>query len=425
MPFFYSTQLKSQTLDPVSSIPNQKVEFRLAEDTAYYPNMRIANLGSHGASSHQHNPIAGVYACIKHIRLLSNGVELDAMRHANRYLAFKNINDTNERNRAVNRAVAKHSLGYEVKPTDHQVSASTVFATGTSADEVNQGHIDLRKALPLMEQMPVIDTAVFKNCVIQVEFESRADVLITRDNVPQTVNAPILIAEEITSPSLRKSLTSSFQGAVYNKIEHDVFIVPDNSAQVAGGVGDKDEQNVVQRLNAFDDKYVSRILMSKCFADKSKYVAGNIVLGFGQFGSLAPHKEAINVRLNGANVFPQHLDKPSTRDMLLYDTFGKVNLPPYGSVECVGSDAPSGNSVNTQGVPTLEANKQSSLVGNTAFFGMGLNAKVSDLTIDYKRTSLNNALADDKSADAMEVHVYAEVRKSLSLKNGGYNIAYL
>ena len=347
------------------------------------------------------------------------------MRHANRYLAFKNLNDTNERNRAVNRAVVKHSLGYEVKPTNHQVSASTVSATGTSADEVNQGHLDLRKALPLMEQLPLIDTAVFKNCVIQVEFESRADVLITRDNVPQTVNAPILIAEEITSPSLRKSLTSSFQGAVYNKIEHDVFIVPDNSAQVAGAVGDKNEQNIVQRLNAFDDKYVSRILMSKCFADKSKYLDTNTVKGFGQFGSLAPHREAINVRLNGANVFPQHLDKASTRDMLLYDTFGKMNLPPYGSVECVGSDAPSGNSVNTQGVSTLEANKQSSLVGNTSFFGMGLNAKVSDLTIDYKRTSLNNALPDDKSADAMEVHVYAEVRKSLSLRNGGYNIAYL
>lgn len=44
MPFFYSTNLKTQPIDPISDINNQKIEFRFAEDTAYYPNIRLYNL---------------------------------------------------------------------------------------------------------------------------------------------------------------------------------------------------------------------------------------------------------------------------------------------------------------------------------------------------------------------------------------------
>ena len=113
MPFFYSTDLKSQTLDPSSDITNTKTTFRFAEDTAYYPNLRLANVGSHGSVAHTYNRVAGVYGCIKHIRLVSNGVELDSMRFANRYLAWRNLTNTNRANASVNRKLVKHNLGFE------------------------------------------------------------------------------------------------------------------------------------------------------------------------------------------------------------------------------------------------------------------------------------------------------------------------
>ena len=50
MPFFYSTDLKSQTIDPSSDITNQKCTFRFSDDTAYYPSLRLGNLGSFGGT---------------------------------------------------------------------------------------------------------------------------------------------------------------------------------------------------------------------------------------------------------------------------------------------------------------------------------------------------------------------------------------
>ena len=167
MPFFYSTDLKSQTLDPASDITNQKCTFRFSDDTAYYPSLRLANLGSFGSVAHSYNTIAGVLGAIKHVRLTSNGVELDAMRFANRYLAFKNLVASNRENISVNRELLKHQVGYVVLPTSHKVVAShdaTDFA-GTARDESKLGHLDLKRCLPFLENVPILDTAVLKNLV--------------------------------------------------------------------------------------------------------------------------------------------------------------------------------------------------------------------------------------------------------------------
>jgi len=430
MPFFYSTDLKSQTLDPASDITNQKCTFRFNDDTAYYPNLRLANLGSFGSVAHSYNAIAGVLGAIRHIRLTSNGVELDSMRFANRYLAFRNLVASNRENISVNRELLKHQVGYVVNPTGHNVSPNhgTADYTGTVRDESKLGHLDLRRCLPLLESMPIIDTAVFKNLVLEIEWEKSGANLIAVDNVAQTIATPMLIAEEIVSQKLRQSLTSGFTGAVWNKIEHDVINIPALvKATVVNGAGDQHEQNVVQQLNAFDDKFVSRLVLMKSYSTKSKYVDTNVVQGFGDFGSLVPHKEEIQIKKNGANMFPKPISKSSTKDMLLYDTFGKVNLPPYGSQESVGADVDGATQQNLSGaVPPKDANnKQRCLTGGAGFFGCSVNDKIGQLALDFSRTCLNNATATDPSADGLDIHAYAECRKALTIgSNGQFNVSY-
>ena len=429
MPFFYSTDLKQQTLDPTSDITNQKCVFRFADDTAYYPNLRLSNLGSFGGVSHTYNRIAGVYGAIKHIRLVSNGVELDAMRFANRYLAWRNLLNSNRDNESVMRKLAKHQLGFQIQPTGHAVDAGLSGAentTGTARDEAKLGHLDLRLCLPLLENMPVLDTAVFKNLQLEIEWETDARRLVVVDNVAQTVQTPLLIAEEITSPQLRQSLTKGFTGAVYNKIEHDVINVAEVTAGIAGA-GDRNEVNSVQQLNAFDDKFVSRIVFMKSFSDKAKYVDTNVVQGFGDFGSLVPHKEKLQLKLNGANVFPQPLENPTTKAMITFDAWGKVNLPPYAMFESVGADTDGNAQANLSGaVPPKDANnKQRGLTGAGGFFGCALNAKVGSLSLDFTRTAMNNATASAPDHDALDIHAYAECRKAIQINsNGSYNISY-
>tara|TARA_R110001592_G_scaffold67322_5_gene206428 strand:- start:6705 stop:7997 length:1293 start_codon:yes stop_codon:yes gene_type:complete len=429
MPFFYSTDLKSQTLDPSSDITNTKTTFRFAEDTAYYPNLRLANVGSHGSVAHTYNRVAGVYGCIKHIRLVSNGVELDSMRFANRYLAWRNLTNTNRANASVNRKLVKHNLGFEIQPTGHAVSAGLSGAenqTSTSANsEANLGHIQLSLCLPLLENMPVIDTAVMKNLVLEIEWERDARNLVVVDNVAQTIDTPVLIAEEIVSPKLRQSLTSGFTGAVWNKVEHDVV----NIATITdpAGAGDTTEVNSVQQFNAFDDKFVSRVIIMKAYSDKAKYVASNVVQGFGDFGSLIPHKEKIQLKINGANMFPQPLEHPTTKAMITYDAWGKVNVPPYAIFESVGADKDGTAQANLSGAsPPASANtKARGLTGAGGFFGCSLNQKIGQLSLDYTRTAMNNATATDPSCDALDIHAYAECRKALQINsNGTFVVSY-
>tara|TARA_R100000734_G_scaffold18264_1_gene15022 strand:+ start:1943 stop:3235 length:1293 start_codon:yes stop_codon:yes gene_type:complete len=429
MPFFYSTDLKSQTLDPASDITNQKCTFRFADDTAYYPNLRLANLGSFGGVDHEYNAIAGCYGAIRHIRLVSNGVELDAMRFANRYLAWRNLLNTNRDNSSVNRKLTKNQLGFQIQPTGHEVSAGRSGAensTGTTRDESKLGHLDLRLCLPLLENMPVIDTAVFKNLILEIEWERDTKRLITRDNVAQTIQTPLLIAEEITSPTLRQSLTKGFTGSIWNKVEHDVINIAEINTGIAAA-GDTNEVNSVQQLNAFDDKFVSRLVLMKTYSDKSKYVNANIIDGFGDFGSLAPHKEKIQLKVNGANVFPQPLEHPSTKAMITFDAWGKVNLPPYAMNESVGADRDGQAQANLSGaVPPKDANnKQRGLVGNGGFFGCSLNTKIGNLSLDYTRTGMNNGTATAPDHDALDVHAYAECRKALQINsNGSFVVSY-
>lgn len=429
MPFFYSTDLKQQTIDPASDITNQKCSFRFADDTAYYPNIRLANLGSFGSVSHEYNSVAGVYGAIRHIRLVSNGVELDAMRFANRYLAWKNLLNTNRDNESVMRKLAKNQLGFQIQPTGHAVSSGLSGAentTGTSRDESKLGHLDLRICLPLLENIPVIDTSVFKNLVLEIEWETDARRLITRDNVAQTVQTPLLLAEEIVSQQLRTSLTKGFTGSIWNKVEHDVINVSEITTGISGA-GDTNQVNTVHQMNAFDDKFLTRIVMMKTFSDKSKYVSSNTISGFGDFGSLVPHKEKIQLKLNGANVFPQALEHPATKAMMTYDAWGKVNIPPYAMTESVGADVDGSAQLNLSGaVPPADANnKARGLTGSGGFFGCSLNTKVGQLSLDYSRTGMNNATAAAPDHDSLDIHVYGECRKALQVNsNGSFIISY-
>ena len=433
MPFFYSTDLKSLTIDPSSEIVNNKVQFRLADDTAYYPNLRLANLGSIGNPAHTYNRIAGVYGCIKHVRLTSNGIELDAMRFANRYLAFKNLLNNNEDNASVMRKLAKHQVGFEIQPTNHIVSAGRVGAENTNAtafDESKLGHLDLRACLPLLENMPVLDTAVFKNCILEIEFEKDARRIVVVDNVAQTIQTPLLIAEEITNPQLRQSLSKNFTGAVYNKIEHDVANVP--ALADPAGAGDTTEQSVSLQLNSFDNKFLSRIVLMKTYNDKSKYVnsrgtGANVVEGFGDFGSLVPHKEKIQVKLNGANIFPQPIESPNQKLMMINDNWGRLNVPPYGHLESVGADVDGAAQENLQGaVAGLDANnKGRGVVGGTGFFGCAVNAKVGSLSVQFERTAVNNGLTAAADQNALDVHAYGECRKAIAVNaDGSFVVSY-
>ena len=439
----YSRNIRTRDLDPANNIPNQLVTFRLPEG-AYYPNLRLANIGVIQTGNHHYNRIAGVYSVIKHVRLTVNGQELDSLRFANRYLAWSNMNNSNEDNLCINKMLNKNNLGYDVTVTN---SNGTAAANGkefipvrdqrvaAARDDASLGHLDLRKCLPLLENIPYLDSDLMGgNIQLTVEFESSA-VPVTVDNANAvSVQSPVLLVDEIINDETRKALRAQTQGVIFSKIEHDVVQVPEASARPATTEAPI-PQSVSLKVNSFDDKFVNRIICMKSYVDKSKYIQGTEVIGLGDFGSLSVFREKWNFRLNGALVFPTGINSRSARAMMLSDAWGKVNYIPYGNMQSVGLDEIE-DKVSTithkDNVPfKLSATEHGMYVGTMDYCGFTLNERVNELNIDFARETVERFGAftahgaGDPAFDALEIHVYAECRKSINFSNGQMNIAYI
>ena len=50
--------------------------------------------------------------------------------------------------------------------------------TDVDNDEPNLGHLDLRRLLPILNVIPVLDTSVFKNLSVVVEYETDASKIV-------------------------------------------------------------------------------------------------------------------------------------------------------------------------------------------------------------------------------------------------------
>ena len=98
----YSTSLKASYFDPRVDISGTTCEFRLDAQTAYMPNLRIANLGFTMGAEHSTAQLVGFYGIVKNIRLMDGNVELSVLRNANRYLSWNSVLDTNQNNLCVN-----------------------------------------------------------------------------------------------------------------------------------------------------------------------------------------------------------------------------------------------------------------------------------------------------------------------------------
>jgi len=434
----YSGNITSDLIDPTTNVANKLVEFKLNSNTGYYNNLRIANLGVKVAGK-AYNRIAGCYGVIRNIYLYDGRRELDSLREANRYLAFANLLYSNEVNQSQRHKLTKSNIGYsiddskvikQINTTDRngQAQDSTV-ATSDAGDETRLGYLDLRQALPLLSNMLYLSTDTFKNLRIVIEFEDNRAKVLSNNATAFTVPQPVLIADEIQDAGMRAKLSKEMKGAVWNCIEHDMVQVP---AQLSIN-GDADtkatEQEVSKKIDGFNNKNVSRVVVMKARVDHAQHVVTNNVQGYGDLGSMAMHKEKFQVRLNGKTLFAGNdgIESEAYKQYLLSMTYGNVNMAPYDNMECVGSDSPVANSVHKTGVRGLVTNKQASEVGQSNYIGFSIEDKVQDLQVTYKRTNVKytNGTANQPLNAGLNLHVFAEVRKQITISGDNYQVNYI
>ena len=435
----YSGNIVSDLIDPNTNVQNRKVEFKLNPHSGYYNNLRVANLGVRVAGKN-YDQLAGVYGVLKNIYLYDGRRELDSLREANRYLGFTNLLYPNEVNQSQRHKLVKHNIGYSIDDSKkiqqrfqldlNGGAEDQTTANNNEGDSTRLGYLDLRQALPLLQNMIYLDTdQTFKNLKVVIEFETKIEKVLTNNANAFNVEAPILIADEILDPNMRMKLAKEMTGAVWNCIEHDQFQVAGNLSVNADADTRAVEQTTNKKVDGFNNKQVSRVVIMKERTDQANLINANNVVGFGQLSSVAQHKEKVQVVLNGKPLFAGNdgIENEGYKAQLLSMTFGNINLAPYDNLECIGSDSPVANSVHKTGVRPLVANKQSNETGGLNYIGFSIEDKINDLQVTYKRTNVKytNGEANQPLNAPLNIHLYAEVRKQITISGGNYQINYV
>lgn len=425
MAMYSSGNVKTDYIDPHVNIQGKRTEFHLNPESGYYSNLRIVNLGANIAAK-SFNKLAGVYSLVKHAYLYDGKKEIDSMRFANRYLAFTNCLNSNDVNVSVNRKLVQHAVGYEltgIKLVQPNLRDGTNDGTSALAEKAD-GILDCRKLFPILNGLLYLDTSMMKNLRVVIEWESNSQTVLDETGVAYTVVDPILVADEVMDMGTRNQLAKAQGGVAYNAIEHDAWNVAVDRSAGGDAANLAEEKSQSNKIEGFNNKYVSRVLISKAFSNKANYESP--VLGFGDLGSVVMHKEKLQCRVNGQNLFSgDGIEHEGFKAKLLSMAYNQVNIPPYANLESVGTDDINGNSVHQGGTLGIVGNKQDQRTGTANWIGFSLEDRIKDLNFTYKRTKVKDTRGVQKNNEGLDIHIYCEVQKTFNKSGMDYEIKYV
>ena len=459
----FSSSLRTTIIDPQFHSEN-RCEFRLENrGQAYMPTLRLGNLGLQktGATPNEYQWGAGVASVISRIRLMDGNEELDSLRNVAQWMTFKNALKSNSQNTSVFNNLGGDSQGWIYGETGELLEAHTKqvrFGGGAVT-----GSLDLREVFPFLNSVSHLSTTLFKNLRVVIEYvpDGSTQLLVNSQTDPDltglTKVTPILICDEITDDALASALDRKMTGASWVAIEHDLANVAQPAGFAAADTPDRTtlvNQRVQLRMNGFQNKAVSRIMVAKCYEDTSKTgpnvnQAGGIgpheVKALGGYGSKALLKETFNVRLNGRNVLAgEGLVSPAQQTMMLSDTWGALDMCPFQNQQSVGLDTvynnyaatpvgPENVTGITETVPSVKSTapgagqpQHGPWISNSAWIGVPIQDRVTDLQLDFGRTCTysDGTVSSAGNFLPINLHVFAEVSKAMTVSGGSYRVFY-
>jgi len=457
----YSQSLKSQVFEPRVDTAT-RTEFRLDKDAVYLGNFKL-QVGCAGSAADMFNKAAGGAGLIRRISLYDGATLLDECREANRYLSWFNQGGPNDNNRYVSQELVRHEIGFS--QTDDRIVTGQ-SATGTKVIRINTDsdllqektdcYLDLRVCLPFLNAIGVIDTALFDNLRLLIEYEDlssvagRAKVLVKNTATTLAKRRPLLVVDEVKEAGLKQKTRSQVKPFQWNVYEHDLVQIPEIvAAQV--GASESASVDTVQStsrvIDGFRNKYVSRMVMMKAYSNKNfnlvlNQAQGTVVRGVGDYASNAQHKEKVQLVVNGRQLFTgKGLEGAAQIADAHADAWGNYNIMPFTHQENVGMDttgSSDGARHNCFGVAGTEASSPENdsretrggavRVGQHSFIGIKVEDRLTgQLQLKYERSaSLDaNAAAYTPTGAGLDLHVYAEIPKKFDLSGGKYSISYV
>lgn len=420
-----STRLEIK--DPQINQSKRFTEIKLDDvDTVYLSSsLKLVNVGYVANPQTAYNDLAGVLGSVRRMTLYDGKQVLAQQDEFNRWNAFKNTLHENSENESKRSHLMHNKMGFRVRKHDTtqfpQVKNGDVSSgqSDTTQATAAKGGVYLSDCFDLLQKMPFLHTGVFKNLRLRVEYESDERKIVNRDNATATATSDDvqLVCEILTDQNDIQGATEQALNMVvpHNEYVHDSFQVAENKP--AGAGTSPAVQTVNALLNAYNGKYVNRMVMMNEYSDATKYINANVVLGAGSLGSQRPFRNNIQARVNGGNVLPDGgigTSGGASADAMLLarlvDTWGEQNN--YFSSFTHQLD---GSTANQEDGGNRE--------GQLGYVGFVVEDKVDNLQIEFKRTSVYDLTAVHKTGDALRVHTFAECRKLLSVSNGQYEVS--
>ena len=455
----FSSSLKTAIIDPQFH-SESRCEFRLENrGQAYMPTLRIGNLGlsKTGATVNKYQFGAGTASVISRIRLMDGNEELDSLRNVAQWLTFKGALKSNSQNTNVFNNLSGDSQGWVYGETGELIDANTKQVR--TGDDSTTGSLDLRECFGFLNSVSHLSTKLFPNLRVIIEYVPNAStqLLVNSQAGGDTANirkvVPILICDEITDDALVATLDKQLTEASWVAVETDLSNMPRAFDPAGATVTTTATQRVNLRINGFQDKTVSRLMIAKCYEETGQggpnVNQGTIgpfeVKALGGYGSKALHKEKFNLRLNGRNVLAgDGLVTPAQMTMMLSDTWGALNMCPFQNTENCGRDVVYSNFEgtpigprNTVGInvtvpsarstaPGAGLPQQGYWISNSAWIGVPIQERVSDLQIDLERVATFSEGTSSSAGNyqSMNLVIFGEVAKGMSVSGGSYRVFY-
>ena len=411
-----SGAIKEYLLD-TNLFSQKRCEFKLPSGVDALTNMKLLNIGAvrgAGGTDSPYNRGAGVMGLINRIALMNGADVLSECRDLNKQLAFRNLNTSNNNNNSYKTPVSLGSSNYQYGTLVGSAAANRFKQyAGVGYNEAkmtdseastSKGMLILSDVLPLLKNIEMLDTKVFRNGLrVVIEWETDIYKIATDKTNTFTVLEPVLSMYEVVDESLKNEM--SIKDGVVSWYEREV----DNRtySAVAGAVS--------QKYNGFNNKRVRAFLVQKEFNNVDNYVSGDNILGLGKCGSVALLDESFNMIVGGRQVFPTSISGADIARQLC-NAFGTV-------VGFLGFNKMDSASTANQ-FPLFQSLHRSNSVrtGDVGFYGVQMNnelVKTLELSISRSIT-----IAGKGSNDAIKVFIYADVAKVMSVSNGQYTISY-
>lgn len=379
-------------LDPVLFDQN-RCEFRIPPKV-YLSNWRLGDLGcfitgggSPGTeakkeSNTRYATHLGSYALIDRIRLLNNNVEIAELRNVKQYLAFNNLQRTNANAFNVNRTLNKSSFAFDIEgdgasfipkmTLKKYIEPDTEITNSASTTPLS--YLDLAQVIPFLKAQSYV-TDELQNLRLIIEFIPQTDanfkkVFLGKSAVTGiTIVQPTLLIDEVADPATANKLKN--KPITYVNMDHEVV----NVDAITSGT-----QKVNQRLRAFDDRTLRRMLIineDPVNTDPSDYLGG--------FASYAMYNEQTQFSLNGIKMLPYDGVTDANQKLAMLNDVWGTHLQPQGShLFDVKAKEFLYKTQNTD--ESTSGIESQNLVGQMSYGGYEINANVNELQLEYQRS---------------------------------------